>query len=97
MLILPRFRARSLLEVTDEQRRDLASIMRRVAIRYDNLWQMPMPTSLFSIRRPPTGPTTRPIPFNLEFHPVLRKPDTLKYLAGPEVGGGTMTNGIRPR
>jgi UDPglucose--hexose-1-phosphate uridylyltransferase len=32
----------------------------------------------------------------VEFHPPLRTPDTLKYLAGPEVGGGSMTNESDP-
>ena len=35
-------------------------------------------------------------PFHLEFHPPLRQPDTLKYLAGPEIGGGSMTNESDP-
>ena len=26
--------------------------------------------------------------FHIEFHPPLRKPNLLKYLAGPEIGGG---------
>ena len=35
-------------------------------------------------------------PFHLEFHPPLRRPDTLKYLAGSEIGGGSMTNEADP-
>ena len=26
--------------------------------------------------------------FHIEFHPPLRRPNLLKYLAGPEIGGG---------
>jgi UDPglucose--hexose-1-phosphate uridylyltransferase len=45
------------------------------------------------------APTDAPYPFypfHIEFHPPLRKPDTLKYLAGPEIGGGSMTNESNP-
>jgi UDPglucose--hexose-1-phosphate uridylyltransferase len=96
VLILPRFRASSLLEVTDEQRKDLAAIMRAVAIRYDNLWQMPMPYIMVLHQAPTDGADHSAYPFHLEFHPPLRTPDTLKYLAGPETGGGTMTNESDP-
>ena len=37
-----------------------------------------------------------PDPFHLELHPPLRAPGLLKYLAGPEVGGGSMTNESDP-
>ena len=33
---------------------------------------------------------------HIEYHPPLRKPETMKYLAGPEIGGGTMTNESDP-
>jgi len=34
--------------------------------------------------------------FHIEFHPPLRKPDLLKYLAGPEIGGGSFLSDTCP-
>ena len=92
VLILPRFRAASLLDLSDGQRTDLASIIRRVVIRYDNLWEMPLPYIMVVHQAPTDGGEHAFFPFHIEFHPLLRKPDTLKYLGGAELGGGTMTN-----
>ena len=35
--------------------------------------------------------------FHIEFHPPLRKPDLLKYLAGPEIGGGNFLSDTSPQ
>lgn len=90
--ILPRFQAASLLDLNNQQRTDLAAILQEVTIRYDNLWQMPMPYIMALHQAPTDGKNYPAYPFHIEFHPPLRKPDTMKYLAGPEVGGGSMTN-----
>ena len=34
--------------------------------------------------------------FHIEFHPPLRKPDLMKFLAGPEVGGGNFLSDTSP-
>ena len=34
--------------------------------------------------------------FHIEIHPPLRKPGLLKYLAGPEIGGGNFLNDTAP-
>jgi UDPglucose--hexose-1-phosphate uridylyltransferase len=34
--------------------------------------------------------------FHIEFHPPLRKPHLLKYLAGPEIGGGNFLSDTAP-
>jgi hypothetical protein len=71
-------------------------MIREVTTRYDNLWQMPMPYIMAIHQAPTDGHEYSHYPFHLEFHPPLRKPDTLKYLAGPEIGGGSMTNESNP-
>ena len=70
--------------------------MIEVAIRYDNLWQMPMPYVMAIHQAPTDGRDYIFYPFHIEYHPPLRKPDTMKYLAGPEIGGGSMTNESDP-
>jgi UDPglucose--hexose-1-phosphate uridylyltransferase len=34
--------------------------------------------------------------FHVQIHPPLRKPGLLKYLAGPEIGGGNFLNDAAP-
>ena len=45
------------------------------------------------------APSDREYPgfhFHIEIHPPLRKPGLLKYLAGPEIGGGNFLNDTAP-
>jgi UDPglucose--hexose-1-phosphate uridylyltransferase len=45
------------------------------------------------------APTDRLYPgfhFHIQIHPPLRKPGLLKYLAGPEIGGGNFLNDTAP-
>jgi UDPglucose--hexose-1-phosphate uridylyltransferase len=96
VFILPRRQAASLADLTAAERADLGLMIREVAVRYDNLWRMPMPYVMAVHQAPTDGEDHGAFPFHLEFHPPLRKPDTMKYLAGPEVGGGSMTNESDP-
>lgn len=96
VFILPKRQIASLAELTSDEVAALGLMIREVATRYDNLWQMPMPY-VMAIHQAPTAPHEYSwYPFHLEFHPPLRTPDTLKYLAGPEIGGGSMTNESNP-
>jgi UDPglucose--hexose-1-phosphate uridylyltransferase len=96
VFILPRRQVASLADLTPEERGLLGLLIRDVATRYDNLWAMPMPYVMTIHQAPTDGEDHATFPFHLEFHPPLRKPDTLKYLAGPEIGGGSMTNESNP-
>jgi UDPglucose--hexose-1-phosphate uridylyltransferase len=94
--ILPKRPVASLAGLSIAERRALALMIREVATRYDNLWRMPMPYVMAVHQAPTDDGDHTAYPFHIEFHPPLRKPDTLKYLAGPEVGGGSMTNESNP-
>jgi UDPglucose--hexose-1-phosphate uridylyltransferase len=96
VLVLPRRQVHSLTALDGRGLADLAEVMREVTIRYDNLWRMPMPYVMAVHQAPTDGGDHAAHPFHIEFHPPLRKPDTLKYLAGPEIGGGSMTNESDP-
>ena len=65
-------------------------------IREIVLWRQPMPYVMVIHQAPTDGGDHRTFPFHVEFHPPLRKPDMMKFLAGPEIGGGTMTNESNP-
>jgi UDPglucose--hexose-1-phosphate uridylyltransferase len=92
--VLPRRPATSLVDLDDEECRSLALVLRDVVRRYDSLWGIPMPYVL-AVHQAPVGHHPH-YPFHVELHPPLRAPGLLKYLAGPEVGGGSMTNESDP-
>ena len=86
----------SLAALTDAERRALAEVLRRVLCRFDALWGMPFPYVMALHQAPTDGQDHRAFGFHIEFHPPLRKPGLLKYLAGPEVGGGSFLSDTCP-
>jgi UDPglucose--hexose-1-phosphate uridylyltransferase len=76
--------------------RDLAQALKAMAVRYDNLWRMSFPY-VMTLHHAPTGKGDYgAFHFHIEFHPPLRKPGLLKYLAGPEIGGGNFLSDTLP-
>ena len=92
--VLPRRPATSLVDLDDGECRSLALVLRDVVRRYDALWNLRMPYVL-AVHQAPVGDHPH-YPFHVELHPPLRAPGLLKYLAGPEIGGGSMTNESDP-
>jgi UDPglucose--hexose-1-phosphate uridylyltransferase len=85
-----------LADFAKEELRDFAEALKSIAVRYDNLWQMPFPYVMVLHHAPTDGRDYRSFHFHIEFHPPLRKPNLLKYLAGPEVGGGNFLSDTLP-
>jgi UDPglucose--hexose-1-phosphate uridylyltransferase len=79
----------------DRERRDLATVLRDVLIRFDNLWRMPFPY-VMALHQAPVKGNADGFHFHIEFHPPLRRPNLLKYLAGPEIGGGNFLSDTSP-
>lgn len=75
---------------------DFAAMLQEVTIRLDNLWQMAFPYVMVLHQAPTNGGDYHPFHFHIEFHPPLRKPNLLKYLAGPEIGGGNFLSDTVP-
>ena len=82
--------------VPDGDLKDFARLLHSVAIRFDNLWHMPLPYVMPLHQAPTDGGDYRSFHFHIQFHPPLRKPSLLKYLAGPEVGGGNFLSDTSP-
>jgi len=76
--------------------KDLAEVLRTVLIKFDNLWNMPFPYVMPLHQAPTDGEDHSTFHFHIEFHPPLRKPNLLKYLAGPEIGGGNFLSDTSP-
>ncbi len=78
----------SIAAMPDGELVDFSNILHQVVIKFDNLWQMPFPYIMPLHQAPSDGGDYRGFHFHIQFHPPLRKPSLLKYLAGPEIGGG---------
>ena len=75
---------------------DLADVLKAVLVKFDNLWKMPFPYVMPLHQAPTDGADHSTFHFHIEFHPPLRKPNLLKYLAGPEIGGGNFLSDTSP-
>jgi len=82
--------------LSNDELHDLAVVLRAVLIRFDNLWNMPFPYVMPLHQSPTDGGDHSTFHFHIEFHPPLRKPNVLKYLAGPEIGGGNFLSDTSP-
>ncbi len=96
VFVAPRASHQSVASLTDAEVCDFADALRRILIKFDNLWQMRFPYVMPLHQAPTDGGDYRGFHFHIEFHPPLRKPKLLKYLAGPEIGGGNFLSDTVP-
>jgi UDPglucose--hexose-1-phosphate uridylyltransferase len=96
VFVAPKETHASLAALSVAELRDLADVLRRVLIKFDNLWQMPFPYVMPLHQAPTDDGDYTGFHFHIEFHPPLRKPSLLKYLAGPEIGGGNFLSDTSP-
>ena len=84
----------ALTDFTRAEQRDLATILKTLLGKYDNLFHMSLPYMMVLHQRPSVGPSAD-YPyyrFHIEFYPPYRTKDKLKYLAGSEAGAGAYIN-----
>lgn len=91
----PKRRVPGLAGLTDVERGALAELHREVLVRFDNLWRMPFPY-VMAVHQAPLHRDRDDVHCHVVFHPPLRRPGLIKYLAGPEVGGGTFVADTLP-
>jgi len=94
--VAPKVTHPSVAALSDKELADLATALKHVLIKFDNLWQMPFPYVMPLHQAPTDGGDYAGFHFHIEFHPPLRKPNLLKYLAGPEIGGGNFLSDTSP-
>lgn len=82
--------------LNDAEAASLARALADVTRRFDNLWQQPFPYVMPLHQAPTDGGDYRDFHFFIGFLPPLRRPNTLKYLAGPEIGGGNFLSDTSP-
>ncbi len=88
----------SLIEMTPQERRELAGILGHVTARYENLWpdaKFKFPT-LMLMQQLTNVRSAEDFRFHIEFYPLQRSPDKMKYRASIESGAGTFLNDALP-
>jgi len=76
-------------QMTTQERRALASMLKRLLVGYDNLFDRSMPYIMAMHQAPVDGQDYDDIySYHIEFYPPYRTKDKLKYLAGSESGAG---------
>jgi UDPglucose--hexose-1-phosphate uridylyltransferase len=94
--VAPKATHAGLSTMTAGEIRDLAEAIKALTVRYDNLWQTSFPYVMTLHHAPTDGADYSGFHFHIEFYPPLRKPGLLKYLAGPEIGGGNFLGDTWP-
>lgn len=96
VFIAPKNPHPSLTSFSEKEVSDFAQIWKQVLIKLDNLWGMSFPYVMPLHQAPTDGKEHNGFHFHIEFHPPLRKPNLVKYLAGPEIGGGNFLSDTSP-
>ena len=94
--VVPKRRVAHVFELSDAEVASLAGALSAVTVRFDNLWRMSFPYVQVLHQAPTDGGDYRAYHFFVAFHPPLRQPTLLKYLAGPEIGGGNFVSDTQP-
>jgi UDPglucose--hexose-1-phosphate uridylyltransferase len=96
VFVAPKRTHQSIADLNENELNDFASVLKTVLIKFDNLWKMSFPYIMALHQAPTDGDDYSAFHFHLEFHPPLRKPNLMKYLAGTEVGGGNFLSDTSP-
>ncbi|MGH3090583.1 MAG: galactose-1-phosphate uridylyltransferase, partial [Rubrobacteraceae bacterium] len=89
--------AQSIADLSEEERRDLAHVLKRVLSGYDELFGFSLPYVMAMHQAPTDGEDYTGIAhFHIEFYPPNRTKDKLKCLAGSEVGAGAFVMDALP-
>ncbi len=93
--IIPKQVARSVADLSEQERTSLATIFNHAVIRYDNLFRKDTPNITIHYNAP-TQTSNDGWQYFCCFQPPVRDAEKLKYLAGFESGGGDIVNPVSP-
>lgn len=94
--VAPKRRVSHVSLLSDVESESLARALKNVTVRFDNLWKQSFPYVMPLHQAPTDGGNHQDFHFFIGFLPPLRRPNTLKYLAGPEIGGGNFLSDTSP-
>jgi UDPglucose--hexose-1-phosphate uridylyltransferase len=86
---------RTLLELTDEEKTALAELISIVRRKYDNLYGFLLPL-MMAVKQAPLKQPEAPYHFHIQFLPLQRSVNKLKYLATIETAFGTFLADTAP-
>jgi UDPglucose--hexose-1-phosphate uridylyltransferase len=93
--IYARRHARTLTDLSDDERQDLAGVLSIVRQKYDNLYGFLLPL-MMAVKQAPLRKSDGPYHFHIQFLPLQRAANKLKYLATMETGFGTFLADTAP-
>jgi len=96
LYIAPRRTVSHLSQLNDAENADLASIIKQVLVRMDNLWTMPFPYLMMVHQAPVNGIEYPLFHSHIAFYPPLRTPELRKFVAAHEIGGGNFLADTMP-
>ena len=89
--------APSIADLDAAERRDLAGVLKRLLVGYDELFGFSLPYMMAMHQAPTDGGDHAGLAhFHVEFYPPNRTADKLKYLAGSETGAGAYVVDVLP-
>jgi UDPglucose--hexose-1-phosphate uridylyltransferase len=94
--LYPRRCAGHLGELSLEELRAMVAAMKRLLMTYQNYYGRPFPYMTLFHQAPVTGRTERGTHLHVEFCPIRRSRDKLKYRASCETGAGLFINDSHP-
>ena len=98
--VAPKRRVPHVFGLDDAEVASLAAALQDVTARFDNLWKISFPYVMALHQAPAKvgagAGAGDAYHFFIAFHPPLRRPSLLKYLAGPEIGGGNFLADTSP-
>lgn len=95
--VAPKRRVPHIYALNDAETISFARALKLVTVRYDNLWRMSFPY-VMALHQAPTDGAKYDDTYHCfaAYHPPSRRPNVLKYLAGPEIGGGNFISDTAP-
>ncbi len=89
--------APSIADLDAPERLDLARVLKKLLVGYDNLFGFSLPYMMVMHQAPTDGGDHDGVAhFHIEFYPPNRTGDKLKYLAGSETGAGAYVVDVLP-
>jgi UDPglucose--hexose-1-phosphate uridylyltransferase len=86
VMILPKGHLTDIAQMSDSNRRDLADAIRRIGIRFDNLFETSFPYSMGFHQRPTDGKEHSEWHFHIHYYPpLLRSATVKKFMVGYEL------------
>jgi len=96
VFVAPKRTHPSIASLSEAEVVDFTAALQRVLVKYDNLWRTSFPYVMPLHQAPTDGSDYGGFHCHAEIHPPLRKPNLLKHLAGPEIGGGSFLSDTVP-